>query len=109
MKSTFLKTVAFLGVLAVLSAASALQYDELMRLKKRAGENPDRPIALQLVVYDYMLREEMKPVFDAVDIVQYWTWCGKDLASLPERFRLSSVGTRQTDLSRSLHVGLWWS
>ena len=69
------------------SARAALPYEELQRLRARAHARTDRNLALQLVVYDYMLREEMRPVFDSVDIVQYWTWCGKDISDLPERFR----------------------
>ena len=69
------------------SARAALPYEELQRLRARAHARTDRNLALQLVVYDYMLREEMRPVFDSVDIVQYWTWCGKDISDLAERFR----------------------
>lgn len=71
---------------AVKSAAGAIPYDELIRLRDRAHADPKRPVALQLVVYDFELRAEMRPVFDAVDRVQYWTWCGKDLGGLRERF-----------------------
>ena len=68
-------------------ARAGLPYFELKRLSRRMKARGDRKLALQLVVYDYMLREEMRPVFDAVDTVQYWTWCGKDISGLEERFR----------------------
>lgn len=71
----------------IVSARAALPYFELQRLRRRMKARTDRSLALQLVVYDYMLREEMRPVFDSVDIVQYWTWCGKDISDLAERFR----------------------
>jgi len=69
------------------SARAALPYFELQRLHRRMQARTDRTLALQLVVYDYMLREEMRPVFDSVDVVQYWTWCGKDIRDLATRFR----------------------
>ena len=68
-------------------ARAGLPYFELNRLSRRMKARRDRDLALQLVVYDYMLREEMRPVFDTVDAIQYWTWCGKDIAGLEERFR----------------------
>lgn len=71
----------------VRSACGALSYDELIRLRTAAKDNPDRPIDLQLVIYDYQLREEMRPVIEASDIIQYWTWFGKDIAEIEERFR----------------------
>lgn len=71
----------------VTSARAALPYFELQRLRRRMCARKDRSLALQLVVYDYMLREEMRPVFDSVDVVQYWTWCGKDIRDLTQRFR----------------------
>ena len=70
----------------VKSAAGAIPYDELIRLRDRAHADPKRPVALQLVVYDFELRAEMRPVFDAVDRIQYWTWCGQDLSGLEKRF-----------------------
>ena len=71
-----------------ISARAALPYAELQRLRARTHARTDRHLALQLVVYDYMLREEMRPVFDSVDVIQYWTWCGKDISGLADRFRL---------------------
>jgi len=71
----------------VVSAQAVIPYDELRRLRRRTKTRTDRDLALQLVVYDYQLREEMRPVFDSVDVVQYWTWCGKDISGLSERFR----------------------
>ena len=71
----------------VRSACGALAYDELIRLRAAAKGNPDRPMDLQLVLYDHQFREELRPVIEASDIVQYWTWCGKDLAEIEKRFR----------------------
>ncbi|MBP3404603.1 MAG: hypothetical protein J6N18_00740 [Kiritimatiellae bacterium] len=68
-------------------ARAGLPYFELMRLSRRVKARQDRNLALQLVVYDYMLRKEMRPVFDAVNTIQYWTWCGKDISGLEKRFR----------------------
>ena len=69
------------------SARAALPFFELKRLVGRMHAREDRNLALQVVVYDYMLREEMRHVLDSVDAVQYWTWCGKDLSDLSKRFR----------------------
>lgn len=69
------------------SARAVLPFFELKRLAGRMHTRKDRNLALQAVVYDYMLREEMRPVLDSVDAVQYWTWCGKDLSDLSKRFR----------------------
>ena len=69
------------------SARAVLPFFEFKRLVGRMHARKDRDLALQVVVYDYMLREEMRPVLDSVDAVQYWTWCGKDLSGLSERFR----------------------
>ena len=82
---------------------AALTLDEVDSLKKRL-RTPAKKLDLHVVLYEFQLNPAIIPHLKVCDVVQFWTWKGKNLDALEAN--MDKVAELAPDTRRSL--GLYW-